>query len=236
METDLVPPSPPSLPPPVSPPVALPEEIPSESPTALWRWNDRLAIVAGGLALLLVGVFAGKQFFKSGAPLGGPQDTQLSSSTADFQIDAAPEEVNPPELLVTTPASVPEPSEASTPKAEATAPAEIPIAAEALPANVAAAAPPAAQAPVLAEDRITIEAGKPLEETEPVFAQSDVPTIRVARLAVVCAAEKKFKDHKLNTAITWAQSGNDAAQQAEEEKKLVFLIHVSGNFEMPGFT
>jgi hypothetical protein len=47
----------------------------------------------------------------------------------------------------------------------------------------------------------------------------------------VCAV-----DRSLNTALTWAKSPGAASEQAREERKLVFLIHVSGNFEDPGFT
>jgi hypothetical protein len=47
----------------------------------------------------------------------------------------------------------------------------------------------------------------------------------------VCAV-----DRSLNTALTWARSPGDASEQARKEGKLVFLIHVSGNFEDPGFT
>ena len=43
-------------------------------------------------------------------------------------------------------------------------------------------------------------------------------------------------NRSLNTALTWAKSPAEAAEQANREGKLVFLIHVSGNFEDPGFT
>jgi len=47
----------------------------------------------------------------------------------------------------------------------------------------------------------------------------------------VCAVNRS-----LNTALTWAKSPAEAAEEAQREGKLVFLIHVSGNFENPGFT
>jgi hypothetical protein len=47
----------------------------------------------------------------------------------------------------------------------------------------------------------------------------------------VCAV-----DRSLNTALTWAKSPAEAAEAARKDGKLVFLIHVSGNFENPGFT
>jgi hypothetical protein len=47
----------------------------------------------------------------------------------------------------------------------------------------------------------------------------------------VCAANRS-----LSTALSWARSPAEAAETARREGKLVFLIHVSGNFENPGFT
>jgi hypothetical protein len=47
----------------------------------------------------------------------------------------------------------------------------------------------------------------------------------------VCAVNRS-----LNTALTWAKSPAEAAEAARKDGKLVFLIHVSGNFENPGFT
>jgi len=43
-------------------------------------------------------------------------------------------------------------------------------------------------------------------------------------------------DRKLNTALEWTSSPAAAADLARREGKLVFLIHVSGNFAQPGFT
>ncbi len=40
----------------------------------------------------------------------------------------------------------------------------------------------------------------------------------------------------LGTTLQWADSPADAYRMAGEQDKLVFLIHVSGNFEIPGFT
>lgn len=38
------------------------------------------------------------------------------------------------------------------------------------------------------------------------------------------------------TSIEWEGSPSAAAKRAAEEKKLVFVLHVSGNFEDPDFT
>lgn len=40
----------------------------------------------------------------------------------------------------------------------------------------------------------------------------------------------------LGTALNWADKPEDAYRIAAEQHKLVFLIHVSGNFEIPGYT
>jgi hypothetical protein len=40
----------------------------------------------------------------------------------------------------------------------------------------------------------------------------------------------------LGTALNWADQPEDAYRIASEQHKLVFLIHVSGNFEIPGYT
>jgi hypothetical protein len=69
---------------------------------------------------------------------------------------------------------------------------------------------------------------------KPSFALADLKLDEPAacgQTEQVCAV-----DRSLNTALTWARSPGDASEQARKEGKLVFLIHVSGNFEDPGFT
>jgi hypothetical protein len=51
-----------------------------------------------------------------------------------------------------------------------------------------------------------------------------------------CPAPVARLDRKLNTGLEWSATPQCAAQEAEREGKLVFLIHVSGNFAQPGFT
>ena len=43
-------------------------------------------------------------------------------------------------------------------------------------------------------------------------------------------------DNKYGTALEWAASPTAAAQLAKEQDKLVFVIHISGNFARPEFT
>jgi hypothetical protein len=51
-----------------------------------------------------------------------------------------------------------------------------------------------------------------------------------------CPAPVRNLDRKLNTALNWSATPGAAAAEADREGKLVFLIHVSGNFAQPGFT
>jgi hypothetical protein len=51
-----------------------------------------------------------------------------------------------------------------------------------------------------------------------------------------CAAGVCGRDRSLGTKLVWATSPEEAAKQAEESGKLVLVLHVSGNFENPGFT
>ncbi len=46
----------------------------------------------------------------------------------------------------------------------------------------------------------------------------------------------KTADRKLNTLLEWSPTPQLAAEQAARDCKLVYLIHVSGNFAQPGFT
>jgi hypothetical protein len=69
---------------------------------------------------------------------------------------------------------------------------------------------------------------------KPTFALADLNLDEPAasgQTEQVCAV-----DRSLNTALTWAKSPGAASEQARKDGKLVFLIHVSGNFEDPGFT
>lgn len=43
-------------------------------------------------------------------------------------------------------------------------------------------------------------------------------------------------DKRLGTAVEWTYPPEAAAAQAEDEKKLLFVIHVSGNFALPKYT
>lgn len=39
-----------------------------------------------------------------------------------------------------------------------------------------------------------------------------------------------------DTSIVWEGGPSEAARKAKEQEKLVFVLHVSGNFEDPAFT
>jgi len=52
--------------------------------------------------------------------------------------------------------------------------------------------------------------------------------------APASAGEKECGSH--GTTIDFLDSPREAAKQAKKEGKLVFVLHVSGNFENPRFT
>lgn len=71
------------------------------------------------------------------------------------------------------------------------------------------------------------------------------PTLLTAALAVAlaasamglggrAAAQEECGEH--GTTVIFAESAAEAAKQALQEEKLVFVLHVSGLFEDPGLT
>jgi hypothetical protein len=50
------------------------------------------------------------------------------------------------------------------------------------------------------------------------------------------AADKAEDSHKCGTTIDFLDTPSEAARKAKKEEKLVFVLHVSGNFEDPRFT
>jgi hypothetical protein len=71
---------------------------------------------------------------------------------------------------------------------------------------------------------------------KPWFALADLTLAEPAPESCSGSASVCSANRKLDTALTWAKSPAEAADKASREGKLVFLIHVSGNFEDPGFT
>ncbi|MCH8924307.1 MAG: hypothetical protein IIA67_14305 [Planctomycetes bacterium] len=71
-----------------------------------------------------------------------------------------------------------------------------------------------------------------------------VPAVAVLAMAVGVAASAfqpgtlraKEASGDYGTAVTFADSAAAAAKQALKEEKLVFVLHVSGNFEVSAFT
>ena len=52
----------------------------------------------------------------------------------------------------------------------------------------------------------------------------------------VCAGDDCVAERTLDTQLNWAETVDQASRLAEQQGKLVFLIHVSGNFEIPEYT
>ena len=228
---------PPLLPPPVPPPVASPS-----ASASLWRWNDRLALVVAGLTLFLLGIVTGRVFgpdtannSNGGDPVAAVSAaTQLPETESVISTEAAAiEEVNPPESPVCTePAKqAVAPVTASTAETIGVQVAEKPTITMQL-----AEAPAAATSSTKATTEASPAASPAVLQSSPVSLEGKVPTIKPLASTQVCEPAEEFKDRKISTALTWAESVTEAAQQAEQDEKLVFLIHVSGNFEMPGFT
>ena len=68
-------------------------------------------------------------------------------------------------------------------------------------------------------------------------ASGQARTTRQARhFPKLAAPASSSADRSLDTSLSWARSVNEAAEQAEADGKLVFVIHVSGDFEQPEFT
>jgi hypothetical protein len=74
------------------------------------------------------------------------------------------------------------------------------------------------------------------EVVQPASTWFDVAASNAACDTGTCPAPVRHLDRKLNTALIWSSTPEEAAARAEQEGKLVFLIHVSGNFAQPGFT
>ena len=243
------PPAPPLLPPPVPPPVAPPRVI-QERTSSLWRWNDRLALVVCGLTLFLLGVATGRVFEPDSpndgnggepvAALSAVSETSEAANVISTEAGAFEGEVNPPELLIGTEPAEPEVN----PEIATSAAAASALVSSETTANAATQQPVEQPSPGTASSVETANASLPpppdvAPEASPVSLEGlkgNVLTIKPPAATQVCEPAKKFKDRQLSTALTWTESVQEAAQQAEEEEKLVFLIHVSGNFEMPGFT
>lgn len=233
--------SPPVIPPPLLEPVP-PPIVYSEERSALWRLNDRMALVAGGLTLILLGVIVGRVMGPQTASEGSgefvaaveafvepTQSLPLSLDTS-FLSDPTAEEINPPELVV-TPVSARQQVEVTEP-----VPAALLAAVSRRAVRPSEIAKAATATNVEAVDSAEAANQPAAVFTSPVSIEGQVATIKLPGTTQVCGLEKATVDRKLNTALTWAESVSAANQRAEEEGKLIFLIHVSGNFEMPGFT
>ena len=72
-------------------------------------------------------------------------------------------------------------------------------------------------------------------QDEPDFTETDVDG-QTTCADQRCNSETCAPSRKFGTAIEWAEGVKQAAQLAKEQEKLVFLIQVSGNFALEGFT
>lgn len=85
--------------------------------------------------------------------------------------------------------------------------------------------------------------------TEPATSQvSASPTLPIAITPAICtdgtcakpgpgpADLPSLEDHRYGTALEWVDTPDIAAKEAARDKKLVFLIQISGNFTRQEFT
>jgi len=68
------------------------------------------------------------------------------------------------------------------------------------------------------------------EKSKPLPGTADVKKIAVP------ADDNGGECGSFGTSVTFVKTPSQAAQQALQEQKLVFVLHVSGNFETPDFT
>ncbi len=62
-------------------------------------------------------------------------------------------------------------------------------------------------------------------------------TLAFLTAAALCLAPRAaWADGSCGTHIDFYDTPKEAARQAEKDQKLVFVLHVSGNFEDPRFT
>jgi hypothetical protein len=66
-------------------------------------------------------------------------------------------------------------------------------------------------------------------QTEPVAAQV-TPTSVVPGVPTTCQGEN------YGTAVTFLNNPKEASREAQREQKLLFVLHISGNFEDSQFT
>jgi hypothetical protein len=80
--------------------------------------------------------------------------------------------------------------------------------------------------------------GSDLKGTDPQTGKTPEP-VKVTKPPVKPAVEKNEEDcgcGNHGTTITFLDSPTEAANKAKKDQKLVFVLHVSGNFETPDFT
>jgi hypothetical protein len=119
----------------------------------------------------------------------------------------------------------PEPDEP--PATTAVVPPEVPGVAEPAPMPVPEPEPPARPLPP-----------EPVAIMTPLPPPIDIPPPAPPappQPAAPVAAERPV-DHRYGTSIEFVDNPTDAAEQALKEKKLLFVLHVAGNFEKDCFT
>lgn len=194
--------------------------------------------VAWGLLCLLVGILVGRSQPTADGPTGNQRPTSaLAAARPGKTPPEPPVERSQPTPVESDPVvdlhdqpGVPsaEAIDAGTSESTPQGAVEMPA-----PEDPAAPAEPPAAEPEADEAAVVDLAaeGLPAKQTL-VSLPATLPADDVPALHEQCSAELP----SLGTALQWAESPEAAARLARQQEKLVFLIHVSGNFEIPEFT
>jgi hypothetical protein len=149
-----------------------------------------------------------------GRPKGQPPAQLAQAPISTVQARQEPARVEPARV---EPARAPQPPAPAAP--EATAPLDVLAPAKAVEAAAAAAVP-------------VVQAAPPAPPPAPPAPAE--PDVRIAAKPEACAACAKAGAH--GTSLTFAESPTEAAKQALKENKIMFVVHISGNFEDDKFT
>jgi hypothetical protein len=228
---------PPPLPPPVeAAPVVVPPPLPDEmdSPpraAGLWRWGA--GMLAVGIALL--GAEGGRRTLGDASRASGIHRAAPSINVPLEPPASENESLDLPQTGVAFEAPAGEVHDPLAPLADVIANgAEWPIAVVDI--EYAFDSPHAGDVAPVESPREEDSPTAPRPSREDRLVTGAGPHISSLAPAACAGACPAAESRTLGTVLEWASSVEEAARQAREGGKLVFVIHVSGNFESPGFT
>ena len=230
---------------PISRPMAIGRELPTRR-RLLSRRADQ-AVVLLGTALIGLGTVA----LLREAPTRLAADDQVKPALAALQLESESQAEKPapesPPQFVSAPATSVIPAQFAEsafdfiplPAPEAKSPRspqiDVPAASMDRATSPSAPKPETKKAPATAAPAAKVETpgDAPVAPVAKVARAAEVKDVKLAegKEPVACSGGASH-----GTALHWAASPAAAAEQARAQGKLVFLIHVSGNFAIPEFT